>query len=42
MNTVAGYVFDTRDPSNPRVIGLKPVRKPQALKSARPERRDGR
>jgi len=29
MNTVAGYTFDTRDPANPRVIGLKPLRKPQ-------------
>ena len=29
MNTVAGYVFDTRDPANPRVTGLKPLRKPQ-------------
>ena len=30
MNTLAGYVFDTRDPANPRVIGVKPLRKPQA------------
>jgi hypothetical protein len=29
MNTKAGYIFDTRDPANPRVIGLKPLRKPQ-------------
>ena len=29
MNTVAGYIFNTRDPANPRVIGPKPVRKPQ-------------
>jgi hypothetical protein len=29
MNALAGYVFDTRDPANPRVIGPKPVRKPQ-------------
>jgi hypothetical protein len=26
---LAGYVFDTRDPANPRVIGPKPVRKAQ-------------
>ena len=30
MNTLAGYVFDTRDPANSRVIGVKPLRKPQA------------
>jgi len=29
MNTAAGYVFDTRDPANPRVIIPKPLRKPQ-------------
>ena len=29
MNTVAGYVFDTRNPANPRVIGLKPLRQPR-------------
>ena len=29
MNTAAGYAFDTRDPANPRVIGPKPLRKPQ-------------
>ena len=29
MNAKAGYIFDTRDPANPRVIGLKPLRKPQ-------------
>ena len=37
MNTKAGYIFDTRDPANPRVIGVKPLRKPQnaPLKSTR-------
>jgi hypothetical protein len=29
MNTAAGYVFDTRDPSNPRVIIPKSLRKPR-------------
>ena len=28
MNIAAGYVFDTRDPSNPRVIIPKSLRKP--------------
>jgi Protein of unknown function (DUF3551) len=26
-NTAAGYVFDTRDPGHPRVIGREPPRK---------------
>jgi hypothetical protein len=29
MNTGAGYVFDTRDLNNPRVIIPKPLRKPR-------------
>ena len=29
MNIAAGYRFDTRDPANPRVIGLKPLRQPR-------------
>jgi hypothetical protein len=28
-NTAAGYVFDTRDPNNPRVILPRPIRKPR-------------
>jgi hypothetical protein len=31
MNTVAGYVFDTRDPANPRVIGPNPVPNPRRV-----------
>jgi hypothetical protein len=27
-NTAAGYIFDSRDPSNPRVIGRKPRHNP--------------
>ncbi|HEY7296542.1 MAG TPA: DUF3551 domain-containing protein [Xanthobacteraceae bacterium] len=26
-NTAAGYIFDSREPANPRVIGRKPPRK---------------
>ena len=29
-NTAAGYIFDTRDPANPRVVGVQPRRKPRA------------
>ena len=28
-NTAAGYVFDSRDPNNPRVILPKPLSKPR-------------
>ena len=30
LNTAAGYIFDRRDPANPRVIGPKPLRQPRA------------